>query len=99
MKHGTLLACALSVASIGLLHEPSTKVFAAPKFTLNQAMNYYKNNPDRARAMCAAFRFTNNNGESVYGYPAKRLGQDLVDPTDGSYLAGWITGNFCPDVF
>ena len=63
-------------------------------------LNSVKRNPEKAKAMCRAFRDMNDNGQSAYSKKATRkvaTSQNL-NLQDAEILVTYVVGLHCPDV-
>ncbi len=63
-------------------------------------LNSVKRNPEKAKAMCRAFRDMNDNGQSAYSKKATRkvaTSQNL-NFQDAEILVTYVVGLHCPDV-
>ena len=69
--------------------------------TAKQAVEVYKQNPDWARAECQSLRRLNRAGQSVNGdfWLSKSIENYKMTSTQLQLMNGWLTGNYCPDVF
>ena len=66
-----------------------------------QAVEVYKQKPDWAKAECQSLRKLNNAGQSIYGdfWLSKSIQNYRMTSTQLELMYGWLTGNYCPDVF
>ena len=69
--------------------------------TAKQAIEVYKQNPDWAKAECQSLRRLNKAGQSVNGdfWLSKSIENYKMTSTQLELMNGWLTGNYCPDVF
>ena len=69
--------------------------------TARQAIEVYKQNPDWARSECQNLRRVNRSGKSVNGdfWLTKSVSNYKMTSIQLEMMNGWLTGNFCPDVF
>ena len=69
--------------------------------TAKQAVEVYKQNPDWAKAECQNLRRLNKAGQSVNGdfWLSKSIENYRMTSTQLELMNGWLTGNYCPDVF
>ena len=92
MRLSPLLTALVALALIG---SPAL-VGAADSDLLNSV----KRNPEKAKAMCRAFRDMNDNGQSAYSKKATRkvaTSQNL-NFQDAEILVTYVVGLHCPDV-
>ena len=69
--------------------------------TARQAIEVYKQNPDWARSECQNLRRLNRAGQSINGdfWLSKSVSNYKMTSIQLEMMNGWLTGNFCPDVF
>ena len=76
--------------------------YDARALTASQAVNYWRNNPDMARAECNILRRWNKDLQaSVFGdfFLDKMAPQYQMSRIDTLGAVNWLVANICPDVW